>query len=50
MGSGVTSPAALPCCLAAGFFEPVGEHGLGVLGCPVVGEHFIETWLLVVEA
>ena len=35
---------------ATGFFEPVVEHGLGMLDCPLVGEHLIETWIVVVQA
>jgi hypothetical protein len=35
---------------AAGFLEPVGEHGLGVLHCPLIGEHFVETGIVIVQA
>src|SRR5882757_4043872 len=35
---------------ATRFFEPVVEHGLGVMHCPLVGEHLIETWIFVVQA
>jgi hypothetical protein len=46
----VTSARVLCGCFAAGFFEPVDEHGLGVMHCPLVREHFIETWIVVVQA
>jgi hypothetical protein len=35
---------------ATGFFEPVVEHGFGVLDCPLVREHLIESWIIIVEA
>jgi hypothetical protein len=42
--------ARVPCGrFAAGFFEPVAEYGLGMLPCPLVGEHLIETWIVVVQ-
>jgi hypothetical protein len=50
MGSGVSPPAALPCCLAAGFFKPVGKHGFGVIGGPLVGQHLVETRIVAVQA
>ncbi len=28
---------------AACFFEPIGEHGFGVIGGPLVGQHLVET-------
>src|SRR5207302_2651161 len=35
---------------APGFFEPISEHGFGVSDCPLVGEHLIETWIVIVQA
>ena len=40
----MTSATAPSGGFAAGFCEPVGEHGLGVLGSPVVWHHVIESW------
>ena len=43
--------ATAPCGrFAARFLEPVGEHGLGVMHCPSVREHLIETWIVIVQA
>ncbi len=35
---------------AAGFFEPIGEHGFGVIGRPLIGQHLVETRVVVVQA
>ena len=48
--SRMTSATAPSGRFAAGFCEPVGVHGLGVLGSPVVWQHLIESWIIVVKA
>src|SRR4051812_16863687 len=48
--SRVTAATTPSCRFATRFFESVVEHGFGVLGCPLVGEHLIETWIVVVQA
>lgn len=49
LGSGVTSSATLPGCLATGFFEPVVEHRVGVTSGPLIGKHLVETRVVVVQ-
>ena len=45
------SAACAPCDgFAAGFFEPIGEHGFGVIGRPLVGQHVVETRIVVMQA
>ena len=46
----VTATIASSGRFAAGFFEPVGEHGFGVMGGPLVGQHLVETRIVVVQA
>jgi hypothetical protein len=46
----VTAATAPSGRFAAGFLEPVGEHGFGVIGGPLVGQHVVETWIVVVQA
>ena len=46
----VTAARALCGRFAAGFFEPIGEHGFGVIGGPLVGQHLVETRIVVVQA
>ncbi|HEY4311545.1 MAG TPA: hypothetical protein VGN12_19015 [Pirellulales bacterium] len=46
----MTAACAFCGCLAAGFFEPIGEHGFGVIGGPLVGQHLVETRIVVVQA
>ena len=46
----VTAATAASGRFAAGFLEPVGKHGFGVLPCPLVGEQLIETWIVIVQA
>src|SRR5258707_2172840 len=49
-GSVVTAAITSSGRSAPNFFEPISEHGIGVLDCPLVGEHLIETWIVVVQA
>jgi hypothetical protein len=46
----MTSATAPSGNFAAGFCEPVGKHGLGVLGSPADWQHPIESCINVVEA
>jgi hypothetical protein len=46
----MTSATAPSRGFAVRFCEPVGEDGLGVLVSPVVWQHLIESWIIVVEA
>jgi hypothetical protein len=46
----MTSATAPSGGFAAGFCEPVGEHGHWVWGSPVAWQHLIESWIIVVEA
>src|SRR5437016_11792310 len=48
--SRVTAATTPSCCFATRFFESVVEHGFGVLDCPLIREHLIETWIVVVQA
>ena len=49
--SSCVTAARVPCGrFAAGFFEPISEHGFGMIGCPLVGQHLVETWIVVVQA
>ena len=43
--------ARAPCGrLAAGFFQPISEHGFGVIDGSLVGQHLVETQIVVVQA
>lgn len=46
----VTAATTSSCRFATRFFESIVEHGFGVLDCPLVREHLIETWIVVVQA
>ena len=46
----VAAARALCGRFAAGFFEPVGEHGFGVIGSPLVGQHLVETRIVAVQS
>ena len=46
----MTASRALRGRFAAGFFEPIGEHGFGAIGGPLVWQHLVETRVVVVQA
>ena len=50
LDSSVASAVALSCRFAARFFEPIGEHGFGVIGGPLVGQHLVEARVVTVQA
>src|SRR5688572_11719986 len=48
-GSSVTPATAASGRFAASFFQSISKHGLGMLDGPSVGEHLIESWIVVVQ-
>ena len=36
--------------VTAGFFEPIGEHGFGVIGGPLIGRNLVKTRSVAVQA